>query len=101
MNLAHYLTAKPFPIPRGRIHVLEGPGETPAALEEYRQEQIEHYNQRVLNAMVDSDMSVSEIIKESNLKDSSVRRTLERLLETGRVSMTVSKFGKTLWSRKC
>ena len=99
MNLAHYMTAKPYPIPRGRIHRLEDSAGAPHELEEYRQQQIAAYNQRVLNAMIEPDMSVAEIMRECGLKDSSVRRTLERLQESGLVRSIVAPYNKHLWSR--
>ena len=99
MNLAHYITAKPFDIPRGRIHRLEDSAGAPHELEEYRQQQIAAYNQRVLNAMIKPEMAVAEIMRECGLKDSSVRRTLERLQESGLVSSIVAPYNKHLWSR--
>ena len=99
MNLAHYLTAKPFAIQRGRIHLMEDAAGETHEFEEYRQQQIAAYNQRVLNAIKQDHMSVSQIMRECGLKDSSVRRTLERLQESGLVSSIVAPYNKHLWSR--
>jgi hypothetical protein len=98
MNLATYLTDKPFPIRHARKIKHEDVAEMPTHSFEYRRAQAERYNQMVLDAMVRPDMKLLEIAQLAGLGESTTRRVLNRMLDEGRVKKQTQGFAG-VWSK--
>lgn len=101
MNLAHYITAKPYPVTHGRI-VLGGEpinnDALPPSLAAHHAIRSAMYERQVLDSMTD-EMTVTAICKATGFGDQSVRRILARLKSRKQVAMRLISNNKQIWSK--